>query len=268
MADSRPRLIPVLLLDRRKRLVKTVAFGERTYIGDPFNVLRIFNEKEVDEIVVLDIDATPDGRGPDLGFIGELASECFMPLAYGGGLTTAAQCEALNRAGVEKFVIGAAASAPPFIAELARTFGSQAIVGCVDVRGRGTAAAVVTRSGRERQPLGVADYALQLQQAGAGEVLLQSVDFDGARTGYDLELIRDIAARLSVPLIALGGAGEVAHLGAALAAGASAAASGSAFCFIGRRRAVLVTYPTGREVTDAALAASTGSSGTGGGARP
>ena len=248
MPDPRPRLIPVLLLDRRKRLVKTVAFGERTYIGDPFNVLRIFNEKEVDEIVVLDIDATPDGRGPDLGFVTELASECFMPLAYGGGLTTATQCEALNRAGVEKFVIGTAAASTQLIPELARTFGSQAIVGCVDVRGRGADATVVTRSGRERQPQGVADYALRLQQAGAGEIVLQSVDLDGARTGYDLDLIRDVSVRLTIPLVALGGAGEVAHLRAGLAAGASAAASGSAFCFIGRRRAVLITYPQGEGV--------------------
>jgi cyclase len=236
----RPRIIPVLQLDRTRRLVKTVRFGERTYIGDPFNVIRLFNEKEVDEIVVLDIDATIDGRKPDPGFIRELATECFMPLSYGGGLSDSADCYELGRIGVEKFVIGSAVQNLNFISALARSFGAQAVIGCIDV---GQDGACCIRSGHmqiSRSPL---ELAQRLQNAGCGEIILQSIDRDGTRAGYDLDLIRSVSSALNVPLIALGGAGEYEHLATALAAGASAAASGSAFIFIGRLRAVLVTYP-------------------------
>lgn len=229
MTKPRPRFIPVLLLDRDRRLVKTVQFGERTYIGDPFNVIRLFNEKEVDEICLLDIDARRDGRAPDTGFVAELASECFMPLAYGGGLRDAAQCAPLARAGVEKFVLGKAAEDRALIAALAAIYGASSVVGCVDYR-----------DGQHARAL--AD-ARAIVAAGAGEIILQSIDRDGVRGGMDLDAITAAATALSVPLIALGGAGEVAHLDAAIAAGASAAASGSSFAFIGRLRAVLITYP-------------------------
>jgi cyclase len=239
MTTSRARLIPVITMDRDRRLVKTVGFGERTYVGDPFNVVRLFNEKEVDEICVLDIDATVDGRAPDLGFIAELASECFMPLSYGGGLAAMAPCEALAAAGVEKFVVGSAGADRPFVASLAAAFGSQAVVGCVDYRAGGA----FTRSGRAPLGLDPLAHAAALVEAGAGEIILQSIERDGGRTGMDLERIAQVAPALAVPLVALGGAGEVSHLMDALGAGASAAASGSAFTFIGRLRAVLVTYP-------------------------
>ena len=238
----------MLLLDRQRRLVKTVAFGERTYIGDPFNVIRLFNEKEVDEICVLDIDATVDGREPDFGFLRELASECFMPLAYGGGITRLDQCERLNRDGVEKFVLGSGALQSVLLRALSRDLGAQAVVGCVDVRGNGEHARCVTRSAQvdaQRTPL---EHCVALQEQGVGEIILQSVDRDGARSGYDLELIAAVSSRLSVPLVALGGAGNVHHLAQALNAGASAAASGSAFAFIGRLRAVLISYPDPAEV--------------------
>lgn len=241
MSALRPRLIPVLLVDRDRRLVKTVGFGERTYVGDPFNVIRLFNEKEVDEICVLDIDATVDGRAPDLGFVSELASECFMPLSYGGGLASLEPCQRLAAAGVEKFVIGSAD--PALLGAMAAVFGRQAVVGCVDYRDSAAGALAWVRSGRVplgRDPL---DQARLLADAGAGEIILQSIDRDGRRTGMDLVRIGSIADALPVPLVALGGAGETAHLRAALAAGASAAASGSAFTFIGRLRAVLITYP-------------------------
>lgn len=239
----RKRLIPLLLVDRSRRLVKTVRFGERTYVGDPFNVVRLFNEKEVDEICVLDLDATVDGRSPDFGFLAELASECFMPLAYGGGIASLQDCERLNRIGVEKFVLGHAAADAALVHEVSRDLGSQALVACVDVKGSGRDSHCVTRSARHaigREPLA---HCLALQDAGVGEIILQSVDRDGTREGYDLDLIAAVAPRLSVPLVALGGAGESRHLAEALKAGASAAASGSAFSFIGRLRAVLVTYP-------------------------
>jgi cyclase len=239
----RKRLIPVLLVDRERRLVKTVAFGKRTYVGDPFNVVRLFNEKEVDEICVLDIDASVDGRGPDFGFMRELASECFMPLTYGGGITNLADCERLNRDGVEKFVLGHGALNEALVRQLSEHLGTQAVAACVDVRGTGETARCVTRAGREDTGIAPLQLCRSLQAAGVGEVILQSVDRDGMRAGYDLDLIHDVASQLDIPLVALGGAGDIHHLAQALHAGASAAASGSAFAFIGRLRAVLVTYP-------------------------
>lgn len=244
----RKRLIPVLLVDRNRRLVKSVRFGERTYIGDPFNVVRLFNEKEVDEICVLDIDATVDGRAPDFGFARELASECFMPLAYGGGISKLAHCEQLNRIGVEKYVLGHSAFDEALVRAVVRDIGSQAVVACVDVTGRGSAARCVTRSSAKVPPRSPIEHCLALQAAGIGEIILQSVDHDGTRLGYDLPLIADISAKLGVPLVALGGAGDYRHLQQALQAGASAAASGSAFSFIGRLRAVLITYPEPAEM--------------------
>ena len=244
----RKRLIPVLLVDRERRLVKTVGFGARTYVGDPLNVVRLFNEKEVDEICVLDIDASTDGRAPDFGFLRELASECFMPLAYGGGITALNHCEQLNRIGVEKIVLGHAALDPSLVREVSRDLGAQALVGCVDVVGAGPAARCVTRSARNATPLTPLEHCLALQAAGVGEIILQSVDRDGARKGFDLALIAALAPRLDVPLVALGGAGDLHHLSQALQAGASAAASGSAFSFIGRLRAVLISYPEPAEM--------------------
>lgn len=240
----RKRIIPVLLVDKNRRLVKTIGFGPRTYIGDPFNVIRLFNEKEVDEICVLDIDASAHSNHPDLGFVRELASECFMPMAYGGGITAVQQCEELNRAGIEKFVLGRAAANTALIKELARTFGSQATVACVDVTGCGDAPRRVIQAGNYGVMMDPLDCCRRLADAGVGEIILQSVDRDGARTGYDLNLIRAVAPHLPVPTVALGGAGEAIHLAQALHAGASAAASGSAFVFIGALRAVLVNYPS------------------------
>lgn len=233
----RARLIPVLLLDSKRRLVKTVRFAERTYVGDPFNVLRLFNEKEVDEIIVLDIDAGPERRVPDYGFLQELAAECFMPMAYGGGLNEARQCEKVARAGIEKVVLGKGAFDHGLVRAAAADLGSQSVVACVD--------AVVTSAGygcRGGGPLPLLQHCDNVVAAGAGEIVLQSVERDGSRQGYDLELIR-AAARLSVPVIALGGAGGLEHLMQGIEAGAAGAASGSAFTFVGRLRAVLVTYP-------------------------
>lgn len=246
----RNRIIPVLLMDQRHRLVKTMRFGERTYVGDPFNVIRLFNEKEVDEICLLDIDASSTGAGPDLGFLRELASECFMPLSYGGGLTTAAQCEQLNRVGVEKFVLGRSASDTELVTHLVRDLGSQAVVACVDVAGSGRTARRVMASGRQQTGMDALTDALRLQDLGVGEIILQSVDRDGTRLGYDLELIRHVAPRLSIPTVALGGAGEAVHLAEAIHAGASAAASGSAFVFLGRLRAVLISYPSAQSMDE------------------
>jgi imidazole glycerol-phosphate synthase subunit HisF len=230
------RLIPVLLLDRDRRVVKTVGFGERTYIGDPFNVIRLFNEKEVDELCVLDIDASADRRAPDFGLAAALAAECFMPLSFGGGIATLDHARRLVSDGIEKLVLRTHAS-QELVSAIAYEFGAQAVVCCLDYRGS-AGDWRVAGSGES-----LADAARRLAQAGAGEIILQSIDHDGRRTGMDIEAIAAVAPGLSVPVIALGGAGEVAHLAAAHAAGADAAASGSAFSFIGRLRAVLITYP-------------------------
>ncbi len=249
----RKRLIPVLLMDADRRLVKTVRFRERKYIGDPFNIIRLFNEKEVDEIVVLDIDAGPNGRRPDFGFLRELTSECFMPLAYGGGIRSMSDCQELNRLGVEKLVFGHGALTPALIETASRTLGSQAVVACIDYVGSGQSARCVTRSGQVKLDQHPLSSALAIQAAGAGEVILQSVDRDGMREGLDVDMVQYIADRLEVPLVALGGAGDLGHLAEGLASGASAVASGSAFCFLGPLRAVLVTYPSRIEV-DSAMA--------------
>ena len=230
-----PRLIPVLLIDRRRRVVKTVGFGDRTYIGDPFNVIRLLNEKEVDEICVLDIDASRDGREPDFDFISSLASECFMPLSYGGGISSIDQARRLIADGVEKIVLRSHTS-EGLIGEIAEAFGAQALIGCLDYR-------VVDGRRITTDGVPLEAEAARLVAAGVGEMILQSVDRDGMRTGMDVDGIAAVGPGLQVPIIALGGAGEVAHLETVIAAGADAAASGSSFCFIGRLRAVLVTYP-------------------------
>ncbi|MBX3593335.1 HisA/HisF-related TIM barrel protein [Sphingomonas sp.] len=231
-----PRLIPVLLIDRDRRVVKTVNFGERTYIGDPFNIIRLFNEKQVDEICVLDIDATRDGRVPDFGFAAALGAECFMPLSYGGGIATIDHARRLITDGIEKLILRSHID-NQLIGAVAHEFGAQAVVGCLDYRIVGKQRLVEPRN----IPLEI--EAARLARAGVGELILQSIDLDGTRAGMDIEGIAAIAPCLSVPVIALGGAGEVHHLKSAVMAGADAGASGSAFAFIGRLRAVLISYP-------------------------
>ncbi|MDF0583806.1 HisA/HisF-related TIM barrel protein [Bradyrhizobium yuanmingense] len=244
----RPRVIPVLLLDSRCRLVKTRGFRDEVYIGDPFNVVRIFNEKEVDEICVLDIDATVQGRKPDVGFIRELASECFMPLSYGGGVRSVADAAPIYAAGVEKVVLGRAGSDDRIIRGIADSFGSQAVTVCIDYRRVNTDLRVVTDRGRVVTDSDPVTRARRAEAVGAGEILLHNVDRDGTRAGYDLDMISEVAQAIQVPLVALGGAGSVRHLAEGLAAGASAVASGSSFVFLGRLRAVLLTYPAGHEM--------------------
>ena len=244
----RPRIIPVLLLDSRKRLVKTRRFVEEVYVGDPFNVIRIFNEKEVDEICVLDINASVEGRRPDVGFISELASECFMPLSYGGGINSIADATPVFAAGVEKVVLGRASIDSAAVRSLADSFGSQAVSACIDCRQVNNDWRVVLDRGRAVTDHDPTTQAKAVEQAGAGEIILQNVDRDGERNGYDANLISAVSHSVNVPVVALGGAGQLSHLAEGLRTGASAVASGSAFVFIGRLRAVLITYPSARDV--------------------
>ena len=246
----RPRIIPCLLLRGGAALVKTEKFRDPRYVGDPLNAIRIFNEKEVDELVLLDITATAEGREPDCARPAELAGECFMPAAYGGGLNSLDVIGRVLAAGFEKVVLGTAACADPeLVRAAAREFGSQSIVVCIDVKRnwRGQARAVC-RNARQDCGLDAVAYARRMAELGAGELLLQAVDRDGTMRGYDLDLVREVAAGVVVPVIAAGGAGSHADLRAALDAGASSAAAGSIFVYYGPHRAVLISYPDPEEV--------------------
>ncbi len=241
---ARTRIIPVLLLEHG-RLVKTVRFRKPTYVGDPINAVKIFNEKEVDEIMILDVSATKDGTAPDLRMISDIAGEAFMPVCYGGGVRTIEQVQTILKAGVEKIAVNTAAhEIPGLITEASRRFGSQSIVASIDVRRSLFGSRdVAIRGGSRRIGLDPETHARNLEQRGAGEILLTSVDRDGTWKGYDLDLISKVAAAVGVPVIANAGARNVDDFAAAVKAGASAVAAGSMFVFHGPHRAVLITFP-------------------------
>lgn len=243
------RVIPALLLSEGG-LVKTKKFQKPVYVGDPINAIKIFNEKEVDELVVLDIDASKEGRAPDLDLIAEFASECFMPLAYGGGIKTVGQARELFSIGVEKIVIQTAALTNiRLIKDLADRFGSQSIVASVDVRRDWRGRPCLWSSAKRKKiSLGWHSLIKEYVKAGAGEILLNSVDRDGTLEGYDLSIIKEASSSIDVPLIALGGAGNLDHFVDAVRAGASAVAAGSLFVFHGPHRAVLISYPKYEEL--------------------
>ena len=240
----RPRVIPVLLL-RDGLLYKPVRFGRGTYIGDPQVAVKLLNDKGADEIVVLDMSATHRGA-PDFALAEDIARESFMPMAYGGGIREEQQAARLLSLGVEKVVVGAAAiENPALVTQLATAFGSQAVAVCLDVKKHLLGGhRVHVRGGTRNTGQRPAELARTLQAAGAGEILLQSIDRESTRLGYDLALIRDVSRVVDLPVVALGGAGTLAHLREAVAAGASAAAAGTMFVLTGPHRAVLVTYPS------------------------
>lgn len=247
------RIIPCLLL-RGTGVVKTQRFGRPRYIGDVINAVRIFNDKEADEIIVLDIEASPGGRPPNFELIRQLASECFMPLACGGGVRSVDDMARLFASGVEKVAVNTAALKDlRLVGDGAARFGGQSIVGVIDVRSRLFGAPrAVGMGGRLKTRIGPVQRAKALEDAGAGELLLQSVDRDGTRAGYDLELLEAVTRSVQVPVIALGGAGTVDHLAEAVVrAGASAAAAGSMFVFHGRNQGVLINVPSRKELDDA-----------------
>ena len=244
-----PRVIPCLLLSR-SGLVKTVKFGSPKYVGDPINAVRIFNEKEVDELMVLDIDATREGRGPDFEQVEQLAGECFMPLCYGGGIRTFEDARTLFGLGVEKVAIQSAfLKDPTILRRIADHAGEQAVVASIDIDKNWLGRQRVRTASGVKPATG--DWRSLLRQAvsnGAGEILLMSVDRDGTLAGMDLELVGEASGLVDVPLIAAGGAGSLADIGAAVAAGASAVAAGAFFVFHGPHRAVLITYPRYEEL--------------------
>lgn len=249
----RPRIIPVLQLEEG-RLVKTRKFKKPVYVGDPINAVRIFNDKGADELILLDIKASRLGRAPDFQRIEEIVSESFMPLAYGGGITSVEQAMTLFSIGIEKIVLGTSAfAAPGLIEEIAAKAGSQSVVVSIDVASAFIGPKhVVVKSATLPTKMSPIDYALKMVARGAGELMLTSVPKEGSMLGYDLDLIKSVADAVHVPVIAHGGAGNVEHLKKAIIEGhASAVAAGSMFVFQGPHRAVLISYPyDGRLVLD------------------
>jgi len=216
------------------------------YIGDPVNAMRIFSDKEVDEIVVLDIDASREGREPNYELIEEMSGEAFMPVAYGGGVRTLDQIRRLIRSGIEKVVINSVTvESTDVIRSAVDVFGSQAVVGGVDVKkGLLGGYRVVTQSATQESKIALDEHIHNLVEAGIGEIFLNSVDRDGTMVGYDIPLIQSVVMKVSVPVVACGGAGKVGDLMQAVReGGASAVAAGSMFVFYGKHRAVLINYP-------------------------
>jgi imidazole glycerol-phosphate synthase subunit HisF len=241
-----PRIIPVLLL-ADGGLVKTVHFENARYVGDPINAVRIFNEKQVDELVVLDIQATREGRPPNEVAIGEIVSEAFMPVGYGGGVWDLATATRLIQLGVEKVIVNSATVGnPDEVARIADRLGSSTLVASIDAIARPDGShEVVTHGGTRPTGLDVRTHAVSITNLGAGEILLNSIDRDGSMAGFDLDLVRSVTSQVDIPVVACGGAGTTTDLVAAVRdGGASAAAAGSMFVFHGRHRAVLITYPS------------------------
>ena len=240
-----PRVMPCLLYDGRA-LVKTVRFKRPAYIGDPINAVKIYNEKEVDELVVLDISASKRGTGPNVGMVLDVASECFMPFAYGGGVRSVQDVEALIARGVEKVIVNTLLlRSPGVVAEAVREFGSSSIVGAVDVR-RGLLGGLRVHSASgSPAPLDVVAHCrAAAEDVGVGEILLQSVDRDGTWAGYDLDTTRAVAEAVRVPVVAAGGAGTVADVRARFeTTRATGAALGSMSVYQKRGMGVLITFP-------------------------
>ena len=251
----RPRIIPCLLV-KGGGLVKTVQFGNPKYVGDPINAVRIFNEKEVDELIVLDIDATAENRAPDYKMIANLAAESRMPLCYGGGVKTVEQVQTIISVGVEKVAMSAAVvQRAELISEAAAKVGSQSIVVVMDVKKHAAGKYKLhTHNGVRATALDPVGFAEKAEKLGAGEVVVNSIDRDGEMKGYDLDLIAQVRERISVPMTVLGGAGSLQDLATVVRQfGTIGAAAGSLFVFKGVYRAVLINYPS-RAEKDALLA--------------
>lgn len=244
------RVIPSLLL-KGSGLVKTIKFDNELYIGDPLNAIRIFNEKEVDELILIDTRASAEYKRPPIKLIREIASECFMPLCYGGGIRSIEDISEILDAGVEKVAINTyAVENPQFVKRAAEAFGSQSIVISLDVKKNNKGKhEVFTQRGKRATGWEPATFAIMLQEMGAGEIMLNAIDRDGTLQGYDIDLIKSVTSVISIPLIASGGAGNLSHLVEAITyGGASAVAVGSIFVLHGKHRAVLISYPSLQEL--------------------
>lgn len=244
------RVIPVLLL-QNGGLVKGEKFKKHKYVGDPINAVRIFNEKEVDELAFVDISAGMNTKEPDYELIEDMASEAFMPIAYGGGVRRVDQVEKLFRLGVEKVIINSEFyKNPNLIKECSQIAGAQSIAVAVDVKksllGRYE---VYIHNGTQKTGMNPVEYAIKAQLYGAGEILLTAIDREGQGQGLDLDLIKQVTAAVDIPVIVQGGVGHLEHIKQAVKlSGASAVAAGSFFTFHGKHKAVLLTYPAYHEL--------------------
>lgn len=239
----RSRIIPTLLMDN-DGLVKTLKFKNPRYIGDPINAVRIFNNKEVDELVLFDITATAEKREPKFESISEIVSEAFMPIGYGGGITNMNQIERLFKIGIEKIILNTVAfEDESLITEASKIYGNQSVVISVDVKkdlfGNYQ---IYTNGGKLKQKADLVKSLMKFQDLGAGEIVINSIDKEGTMNGYDLKLIQAACKNLKIPVVASGGAGKIEHFVDAIDAGASAVAAGSMFVYQGIHRAVLISY--------------------------
>jgi len=243
----RPRITPCLLV-HKGGLVKTIGFKTPKYVGDPINAVKIFNEKEADELVVLDIDATVNNVEPDYRMIANLAAECRMPLCYGGGIKIPEQAKRIIGLGVEKVAISSAAvENPELITRIANDIGCQSVVVVLDVKKRLISKGydVFTNNARTNTKRSVFDLVAEAEKLGAGELFINSIDLDGAMTGYDLALAEKIRQAVNIPITILGGAGSLDDIEALIrSCGVIGASAGSLFVFKGVYKAVLINYPT------------------------
>lgn len=248
----RTRVMPCLLLEDGG-LVKTINFKNPIYIGDPINSVRIYNELEVDELVLLDIKASKNKTKPFFGKIEEIASECFMPVTYGGGIRELDDVKRLFNLGVEKIALNTFAyESPDFISKVANLYGSQSLVIAIDVKKTFFGSnKVYVSDGTKKTKYTPVEYAKKVEDCGAGEILLNSVDRDGMMSGFDLDLIKEISHSVSIPIIAMGGAGELNDVALAKKAGASAIALGSMAVYQNKNRGILINFPTQKELRDA-----------------
>ncbi len=246
------RIIPCLLL-HKGGLYKTQNFKKPTYIGDPINAIKIFNEKEVDELMFLDIDATVQNKEPNYKMIEDIASECFMPLCYGGGVKTLDQMKKIYSLGVEKISISSAAiENPNLIQEAANIFGNQSVIVTVDIKkdffGKKK---VFINNGKKNTKINPVDFIKRVEALGAGEIVVNSIDHDGVMKGYDIELLKEIKSNIKVPVIALGGAGNLNHIKEVFEnSNVNAVACGSMFVYQGPLKGVLISYPPYQKIQE------------------
>lgn len=245
----RPRVIPVLLL-KGKGLVKTVRFQNPTYIGDPINAVKLFNDMQADELVFLDITATSEKRTPSIDIIQQISDEAYMPFAVGGGINNVDDIKRLISSGAEKVVINTAAfSNPELIREAVDAAGSQSIIVSIDAKKNFFGKyEVYVKSGMKSTGKSPEKFAEEVAKLGAGEIIINSIDKDGMMDGYDLQLINRVSSVVDIPVVACGGAGKPEHFADAILSGASAVAAGSIFVYHGPRKGVLINYPIRKEL--------------------
>ncbi len=247
-----PRIIPCLLV-HKKGLVKTTKFKDPKYVGDPINAVKIFNEKEVDELIVVDIDASREGSEPDYKMIENLATECRMPLCYGGGIKTVDQAQKIFSLGVEKIAVSSAAiENPSIVSSMAERVGNQSVLVVMDVKKKTLSSKYELYIHNGTKPTGIDPilFAIEMQKLGAGEIVVNSIDQDGVMNGYDMNLIKKIRDVISIPITVMGGAGTLDDIGSVIQQhGIIGVAAGSLFVFKGKYRAVLINYPTTIEKT-------------------